>query len=86
MRGALTRYQAALAQLTQYQGGALQLAEKVLQAKLQSYKQGSATLLDVLNAQRANTDVHLAALNALSERAKALIALEQAADIWDVEF
>ena len=86
VRGGLARYQAAIAQLAQYEGGALQLAEKVLQAKLQSYKQGNATLLDVLNAQRADTDVHLAALTARSERAKALIALEQAADLWDVDF
>ena len=86
VRGGLARYQAAIAQLAQYDGGALQLAEKVLQARLQSYKQGNATLLDVLNAQRADTDVHLAALNALSERAKALIALEQAADLWDLDF
>ena len=86
VRGGLARYQAALSQLAQYQGGALQLAEKVLQARLQSYKQGNATLLDVLNAQRTDTDVHLAALSALSERAKALIAVEQAADLWDLDF
>ena len=86
MRGGLARYQAAISQLAQYEGGALPLAEKVLQARLQSYRQGNATLLDVLNAQRADTDVHLAALTARSERAKALIALEQAADLWDLDF
>jgi hypothetical protein len=30
--------------------------------------------------------VHLAYVDALTERAKAIIALEQAANIWDLEF
>ena len=86
LRGAYARFQTASLRLTQYQHGALELASKVLQAQLLRYKAGDATLLDVLQAQRADTDVHLAYVDALSERAKAVIALEQAADIWDIEF
>lgn len=78
------RYELAEARLRQYQGGALELADKVLQAKLVSYQKGAATLLDVLTAQKADNDVHLAYITAMTERAKALIALEQAAATWDL--
>jgi cobalt-zinc-cadmium efflux system outer membrane protein len=87
LRSAYDHYQTSSLRLAQYQGGgALELATKVLQAQLVSYKAGSATLLDVLQAQKADTDVHLAYIDALTERAKALIALEQAANIWDIDF
>ena len=46
-------------------------------AKLFSYQHGAATLLDVLNAQKAQNDVRLAYVAALDERAKALIGVEQ---------
>lgn len=86
VRGSYVRYQTAQTRLAQYQGGALELASKVLEGQLLSYKAGNASLLDVLQAQKADTDVHLAAIDALTERAKAIIALEQAANIWDLEF
>ena len=86
VRGAFARYQTAVQRLTQYENGALELASKVLAAQMLSYKAGSATLLDVLQAQKADTDVHLAYIDALGERAKALIALEQAANLWDLNF
>lgn len=85
VRQSYKRYELANARLGQYQGGALELADKVLQAKLVSYQKGAATLLDVLTAQKAENDVHLAYINALTERAKALVALEQATAIWDLE-
>jgi outer membrane protein TolC len=80
-----SRYQFSAERLAQYQGAALDLAEKVLEAKLISYQQGAAPLLDVLTARKANTDVHLAAIDAQTEHAKALVALEQAAGIWDLD-
>ena len=86
VRGAFARYQISLERLAQYEHGALTLASRVLQAQLLAYKAGSATLLDVLQAQKADTDVHLAYIDALGERAKALIALEQAANLWDLDF
>jgi cobalt-zinc-cadmium efflux system outer membrane protein len=86
VRGSYARYQTAQTRLAQYQNGALELAAKVLEGQLLSYKTGSATLLDVLQAEKADTDVHLAYIDALTERAKAIIALEQAANIWDLDF
>jgi cobalt-zinc-cadmium efflux system outer membrane protein len=79
------RYELAGARLAQYESAALQLAEKVLQARLISYQKGAATLLDVLIAQKADNDLHLAYISALTERAKALVALEQAAATWDLD-
>ena len=69
-----------------YEGSILELSAKVLDARLASYKTGSASRLDVLTAQKADSDVRLASVDALSERAKALIALEQAANIWDIDW
>jgi len=85
VRQSYKRYELANARLGQYQGGALDLADKVLEAKLVSYQKGAATLLDVLTAQKADNDVHLAYISALTEQAKALVALEQASAIWDLE-
>ena len=61
-------------------------ADEVLEAKLYGYSRGSASLLDVLEARRANNDIYLAYYAALNERAKALIAFEQSAGIWDIDF
>ena len=80
------RYQLAKQQLAKYQGNAIELARKVLEAKLTSYRLGAASLLDVLQAQKGDTDVHLNYIIALTERANALVALEQAADFWDISF
>jgi cobalt-zinc-cadmium efflux system outer membrane protein len=85
VRTNIKRYELAEARLEQYQDAALQLADKVLEAKLVSYQKGAATLLDVLVAQKADNDVHLAYIGALTERAKALVALEQAAATWDLD-
>jgi cobalt-zinc-cadmium efflux system outer membrane protein len=79
------RFRLAKQRASQYEGLILDLAAKVLEARLAAYKTGGATLLDVLTAQKAESEVRLAAIDALSERAKALVALEQAANIWDVD-
>jgi cobalt-zinc-cadmium efflux system outer membrane protein len=86
VRQALARYRLADRRAAQFQGGALDDAAAVYQAKLFSYQHGAATLLDVLNAQKAQNDVRLAYVAALDERAKALVGVEQAAGIWDVDF
>ena len=80
------RYRLARQQLAKYQGNAIELAKKVLEAKLTSYRLGYTTLLDVLQAQKDYTDVQLNYVAALTERADALIALEQSAGFWDIKF
>jgi outer membrane protein, heavy metal efflux system len=86
VRQACTRYNLARAAVSPYSGELLQYADRVLEAKLYSYQRGSASLLEVLDAQRANNDTYLAYFDALSEQAKALVALDQSAGIWDVQF
>jgi cobalt-zinc-cadmium efflux system outer membrane protein len=86
VRQEFIRYNLACAAVSQYSGELLQDADTVLEAKLYSYRRGSASLLEVLDAQRANNDTYLAYFAALSEQAKALVGLEQAAAIWDIEF
>ena len=80
------RYRLAKQQLAKYQGNAIELARKVLEAKLTSYRLGATTLLEVLQAEKDETDVRLNYIAALTERANALVALEQSAAFWDVKF
>ena len=78
------RYLLARQQLAKYQGNAIELARKVLEAKLTSYRLGYTTLLDVLQAEKDETGVRLNYITALTERANALVALEQSAGFWDI--
>jgi len=80
------RYRLARQQLAKYQGNAIELARKVLEAKLTSYRLGATTLLDLLQAEKDETDVRLNYIAALTERASALVALEQSAGFWDIRF
>jgi cobalt-zinc-cadmium efflux system outer membrane protein len=83
---ALARYQLANERAEQFKGGAIDDAAEVYKAKLFSYEHGASTLLDVLNARTLENNVRLAYLDALNERAEALIGVEQAAGIWDIDF
>lgn len=86
VRKALSRYEAAVRQVRLYTQGVLVDADRVLAATLYSYQRGAATLLEVLNAQRTVADVYLAYYGALADNARHLIAVEQAAGIWDIDF
>lgn len=85
IRQAHARYRAAAARLGLYTGGLLSDADQVLEATLYNYQKGGASLLEVLDAQRTQNDVYLAYYAALADNARALVALEEAAGIWDVE-
>jgi outer membrane protein, heavy metal efflux system len=69
-----------------YTGGVLADAERVAEATFYSYQRGSATQLEVLDAERTVNEVYLAYFDALSEHAKALVAVEQSAGLWDINF
>jgi len=86
IRQAYARYQLATERIAKYKEGVLRDAASVLEAKLYSYRRGQTSLLEVLNAQREENNVHLAYYDTLTEYAKTLVALEQAAGIWDVHF
>lgn len=86
VRQAYARYQLATARVAKYKEGALQDSADVLEAKLYSYQRGQTSLLEVLNAQRAENNINLAYYDTLTEYAKAMVALEQAAGIWGLSF
>jgi len=86
VRQGFERYRASAERVALYAGGVLTDADKVLDGTLYSYQRGAATLLEVLDAQRTDNEVHLAYADALADYAHALVALEQAAGIWDLSF
>ncbi|MNV75568.1 hypothetical protein D3C71_1688670 [compost metagenome] len=61
-------------------------AQKVLDGKVYSYKRGETSLLEVLTAQRTFNDVQQSYLETLNIYGNALLELERAAGIWDIEF
>jgi cobalt-zinc-cadmium efflux system outer membrane protein len=76
---ALARFDAAAKRVAAYETGILADSLTVLDRTLYTYQRGGATLVEVLIAQRTASDVHLAYLDALAARARALVALGQAA-------
>lgn len=86
VRTALVRYRAASEQVKLYTQGVLADADRVHAATLYTFQRGSATLLEVLNAQRTVDEVYLNYYSALAEHARQLVLVEQAAGIWDIAF
>jgi outer membrane protein, heavy metal efflux system len=86
VRQALARYDAARRTVAIYAGGILANADGALEATRYSYERGAARLIEVLDAQRTVDDVTLGYAGALADRARALVTLERAAAIWDVDF
>lgn len=78
-------YQSAQKQAEQFKSGLLSEAEKVLDGKMYSYKRGETSLLDVLNAQRTYNDIRQEYYQALFNYASALVNVERAAGIWDIQ-
>src|SRR5262249_3371601 len=66
VREALSRYEAGVQRVALYTGGVLSDADRVLDAVRYSYQHGSATLLELLDAQRTANEVHLAYFEALA--------------------
>ena len=86
VRSAYAQYGASVKRLQVYRDGLLKDADRVLEARLYAYQRGGATLLEVIDAQRTSADIYLSYAQALADHARALVTLEQTADIWDVAF
>lgn len=86
IRQAFSAYNSAVERLHHYQNGILKDAEAVLEARRFSYQHGQATLLELLDAERTDTEVRSSYNDALNDHAKALIDLERAAQLWEIEF
>ncbi|HEY0245722.1 MAG TPA: TolC family protein [Mucilaginibacter sp.] len=77
-------YLAARKQVNSFNHGLLNDAKRVLEGKTYSYKRGETTLLDVLTAQRTYNDVQQGYYQTLYNYAAALVEVERAAGIWDI--
>lgn len=73
-------------QVENFNNGLLENAENVRKGKTYSYQRGETSLLEVLNAQRTYNEIQSTYYETLFYQAAALIELEKAAGIWDIDF
>jgi outer membrane protein, heavy metal efflux system len=73
-------------QVANFDNGLLENAENVRKGKIYSYQRGETSLLEVLNAQRTYNDIQTRYYETRYYQAAALVDLEKAAGIWDIEF
>jgi len=83
---AFQRYNAFCKQVDSFDNGLLEKAQRVRTGKIYSYSRGETSLLEVLNAQRVYNDTQSDYIQTLYNRAAALVELEKAAGIWDINF
>ena len=76
VRATHAQYRAALENLTRYRDATLGDARRVVEGLRLSYRQGAASLLELLSAQRAADETELAYLQARSELAAATVRLQ----------
>jgi cobalt-zinc-cadmium efflux system outer membrane protein len=86
VRRAYQHYVLAIQEVQLFGSELLNDSDKFYKARLFKLKKGQVTLLEVLDAHQALDQLYMDYYNALSGRAKALVELEQAAGIWDVDF
>ena len=72
-------------QLRHYQEGLVSDAAKILEARTYAYQRGETGLIDLLNAQHTFSDLQVEYHETLYQYAEALVSLEKAAGIWDIE-
>jgi outer membrane protein, heavy metal efflux system len=86
VRRAYQHYVLAVAEVQLFASELLNDSDQLYKSRLFKLEQGQVTLLDVLDAHQALDQLYLDYYNALSGQAKALVELEQAAGIWDINF
>jgi cobalt-zinc-cadmium efflux system outer membrane protein len=82
---AYNNYIIACRQMEQFNAGLLDEAETILKKKIYSYERGETNILDLLNAQRTFNEVQVNYSETLYCCMSALVELERACGIWDVE-
>lgn len=83
---AFYNYQATQKQVFQFDMGLLAEAKAILDGKMYSYERGETSLLEVLDAQRTYNEVQQNYYQTLYSRAVALVELERAVGVWDINF
>jgi cobalt-zinc-cadmium efflux system outer membrane protein len=86
VRIAFERYVLAVAAVKEFEVEVLHDADRVYKSRLFKLREGQNSLVDVLNAHATLNQIYIDYYNALSEQAKALVALESSAGIWDIDF
>jgi cobalt-zinc-cadmium efflux system outer membrane protein len=86
IRQNFSAYRNVVEQLHHYQNGILKDADAVLDARRFSYQHGQATLLELLDAERTDNEIRSSYNDVLAGQAKALIELERATQLWDIQF
>lgn len=79
------QYMSLCKQVKNYDQGLLEQSKIVLNGKVYSYSRGETSLLEVLNAQRTFNDLQNAYYETLYNCNAALVELERAVGIWDIE-
>lgn len=82
---AFIHYESQRKQVDQYKSGMLTEANEVLEKKVYGYRRGEVSLMDVLLAQRTHNELKESYYQTLFNQAVALIELERAVGIWDIE-
>ena len=82
---AYNKYTAACRQVDLFDSGLMEQAEMVFSSKLGSYRSGDTSLLDMLHARRTHNIIRESYYKALFNCAAALVELERAAGIWDID-
>jgi cobalt-zinc-cadmium efflux system outer membrane protein len=81
---AFNNYEAAKNKIESFSQQLTDNAEKILRGRLHAYQAGESGLVEVLNARRLYTDLRTSHIESLYEYTTALIELERAAGIWDL--
>ena len=79
------RYHTTCRQVEQFHTGMLIEAETILHKKVYSYERGETNILEALNARRTYNDIQASYNETLYNCAAALVELERACGIWDIE-
>ncbi len=82
---AYNQYISLCKQVENYNQGLLEQAKTVLNGKIYSYSRGETSLLEVLNAQRTYNDLQNSYYETLYNCYAALVELERAVGIWDID-
>jgi cobalt-zinc-cadmium efflux system outer membrane protein len=79
------KYRIVCRQVEQFNTGLLDEAEVIFKKKKYGYERGETSILELLNAQRTYNDVQINYTETLYNCAVALVELERACGIWEVE-
>ncbi len=82
---AFNQYKSLGRQVANYNQGLLERAIEVLEGKIYSYSRGETSLLEVLNAQRTYNDLQISYYETLYNFNIALVEIERAVGIWDID-